>query len=695
VNPVSGDLFVAGVGSISRYDGTSWTTELTESGLNSLEITDVVATDSGRIYAAFSGNSSAANEGVWTSPNGMAPWTRIAQLSGTTTPTGWEATGRIVLGLAPSNQDILYAFYDNGRTNTDAAPVIEADLWQWNQGTTTWTNYSSKLPDEPDDPYNPTTGSGASASNDPLSIFRGYDMVVNVKPDDQHFVVIGGTNAYKIEDITTDVMFSRIGGYASPDGYASYDVGDTHHPDIHALVFNPFNTSEMYSGSDGGIHITNNINAASVAWSNLNNNFQTYQYYHVGIDPMTGSDGIIGGSQDNGTSVGGTIFGLAGPTEMFSYAGGDGVAAEISRDDACVPFFFGFQNGFAYRECSTTGFTQINPSGAASEFVTYFHLDPDNNNALYYAGRNTLYRTTNSTNVTATVLPTAGALWTNMGNTGSIGTGYTDWFQRFATTRGTYTTSSYLLMGGDAGGIFRLDNPQNATDISSAIDITPPTASTSYPTICSGLAIHPTNPDIVMVTYANYGVNSIYITNNATAAIPDWTLVEQNLATFSIRSAAIVEANGKTLYLVGTARGLYANTDPLNNNWTIEAPNQIGFALISSLRYRPSDNKLLIGTHGNGMFMATVNETLSVESVDGKGILKLYPNPASTVINFNLESAIDRANYAIYDLMGRSVQKGVLSVTESRINVEGLNSGVYLVELFSGNMKSTGKFVKE
>ena len=40
----------------------------------------------------------------------------------------------------------------------------------------------------------------------------------------------------------------------------------------------------------------------------------------------------------------------------------------------------------------------------------------------------------------------------------------------------------------------------------------------------------------------------------------------------------------------------------------------MGLAVISSLDYRPADNKLIIGTHGNGMFETTVENTLSVNS---------------------------------------------------------------------------------
>ena len=54
-------------------------------------------------------------------------------------------TGRIVLGEAPSNTDVIYALYVNGDSGN-----IEADLWKYDLSTDTWTDYSSKIPDEPE-----------------------------------------------------------------------------------------------------------------------------------------------------------------------------------------------------------------------------------------------------------------------------------------------------------------------------------------------------------------------------------------------------------------------------------------------------------------------------------------------------------------------------------------------------------------
>ena len=675
VNPMSGHLFIATNAqsqNIYRYDGNSFNAVFNTptSGW-----TDVVIATNGRVYASLEGL------GVWTSPTGNGSWTQIAKnavfdtdgtLIENAIPLSWASTGRIVLGEAPSNPNVIYALYVNGQAG------IEADLWKYDLSTTTWTDYSSKLPDE---------AGGDLAGNDPFAVQGGYDLVVSVKADDENFVVIGGTNVYKIEDIETDATFVRIGGYASNTTYAPYSVGGVdHHSDIHALEFDPFNDAILFSGTDGGVHKTLDITATSIEWASLNNDYVTYQFYHVALDPTTGSNFVFGGTQDNGTKYGGTDIGLQDNTSMNHWWGGDGVAVGIGRLNSAIQLYFGSQNGNihahddGYRaDIKPTG----SPSGNDALFITYFYLDPDNNNLLYYAGKPTLYKTASATTVVADTWDNAGTLNTNEN------------LRTFATTRGTYdAASSYMLLGGESGGIFRFDDPVNTANLNAAVNITPDTANTSDGVVVSGLAIHPTNKDIVLAVYANYGINSIFLTNDATSANPTWTLVEQNLSAHSIRSAAVTTVGDEIIYFVGTARGLYSNSDPVNDNWDIEGANTIGLAVVSSLAYRPSDNRLLIGTHGNGMFDTTVQGTLATNDFSKTTDVFLYPNPTQDELNFR-STTLDfsaTVTYEIYNLTGKRILNGTLN--NQKIDVRTLNSGVYFVNLSVGNTNQTLKFIK-
>jgi len=676
VSPVTGELFVAATGKIYRYDGTTFTVEVEEPS-NGAGWTDVVINSSGRVFAAIEGSSSA--NGVYTSATGNGSWTRIAQNG---TPTGWSSNGRITLATAPSNDNIIYALYRNGNSNTNGD--VEADLWHYNLGTDTWTNYTSKMPDEP---------GGDLSGNDPFSIQGGYDLVVSVKPDDENFVLVGGTNVYRISNITSETTFSRIGGYASNSTYSPYtNGGDEHHPDIHELYFDPHDSNVLYSGTDGGVHQTS---VGSSKWTSLNNNYQTYQYYHVALD-HAGGNVVVGGTQDNGSSIGGTDAGLANNTEVNDLPfGGDGVAVGLARRNGGTDtqVYWGTQNGNACTNLPNNR-CNVEPTGSSSQFVTYFYVDPDNTETMYYVGRDILYRTNDAETVTSDD-------WDTLGSVSSL-----EDIQRVAATRGTYNPSdSYLLIGGDKGGIFRFDDPHNISSIGIARNITPKAsttndgvgATTADGTIVSGLAIHPTNPDIVLATYANYGITNIFLTTNATASNPSWTVVERNLASNSIRSAAIAEVNGQTIYFVGTYRGLYSSTDPTTTDWEIEAPNEIGFALVSSIDYRPSDNKLLVGTHGNGMFETTVvANTLSTNDIVSNDLgAFVYPNPVQSELNISA-SKIDLSNHVAYqisDLSGKLIKRGTLK--DQKVDVENLAQGLYIINLESKGLKGSIKFLKQ
>lgn len=601
VDPTNGNVYAAAACTILRSTdgGTTWSTSLSGTLASASQITDIVITSTGRFYASFSGNSPTTVDGVWTSTTGASGfWTKIAGTSSGTTPLGWDAKdsyGRVVLGVAPSSENILYVLYAKSTASSCAGtPAPEAKLFKWNQTTTTWTDLSAFLPDEV----------GCLDGNDPFAVQGGYDLVVAVKPDDPSTVIIGGTNAYRSTDgFTTTVNVKRIGGYASP---ASYSLYASSHPDIHAFAFQPTSASVMICGNDGGLQRTTDITASTVSWSNISSGFRTYQYYYVAIDPRSGNAKVMGGAQDNGSTrnTGGS------GTSFESVWGGDGVAVGLSDDISGTTYeFVGSQQGSISRRASTLSAnfgTSIRPTAATSSdpFVTVFHLDQDNSTNLYYANENKLFKTSSSSTVST-------GTWTEFTGVATAVGGGTD-ISAIATSRGTYSGStSSLFIGTASAKVFRIDDPVAAGGAAIPADI----SGASFPgsSYVSSVSVNPRNDDTVLVTFSNYGVSSVFWTGNANTASPTWRLVEGNLPLPSYRSSAIVFNAGLVEYYVGTSVGLYravidgtSDVSAASTTWVQEGSTNIGNAVISHLAYRVSDNNLLVGTHGNGMWRSTI-----------------------------------------------------------------------------------------
>ena len=602
VDPSDGNIYIACAAAIRRSidGGTTWTTVLAGPLSFSSQFTDITVSSTGRLYAAFGGTNDSGVDGVWASAPGptsgdVGTWGRIAGVGAGGSPTGWNSEpfyGRVVLAIAPSDEKFLYALYFSGASPVCPGAIKEAELFRWDDTAGTWTDLSTTLPDEP----------GCLAGNDPFAVQGGYDLVIAVKPDAASTLFIGGTNSYRSVD--GGISWTRIGGYADASGYFLYTSS---HPDIHSFAFSPISSTTMLCGNDGGIQRTTANLAPVVAWTQINTGYRTYQYYYVEVDPRLGNPKVIGGAQDNGTTrnIGGS------GTSFEDVFGGDGVSVGLSDLIGGVQYeYVGYQLGGIIRRPSTdpSGFgTDImpitEPGVSSGLFITVFKLDADNSDILYYANDNVLYRTSSASTV-------ADVSWTTMTGV-STAISPDKKITALATARGAYSpgTSSLYIGASDTTSpfttppkLFRLDDPAFIGPGAPPLDIGHP----AFPVgaYISSIAVDPTTDDTVMVTFSNYGVSSIFLTVDASSPVPTWSAIEGNIPLPSVRSSAILRRTAGAEYFVGTSVGLYMTTTPAGAGtvWSQEGPSDMGNAVVSSLALRPSDNKLLVGTHGYGMW---------------------------------------------------------------------------------------------
>src|SRR4030095_6917774 len=218
----------------------------------------------------------------------------------------------------------------------------------------------------------------------------------------------GGTCLYRSTNgFSSTAATSWMGGYGNT--LPTLTIYPNSHPDIHAIAFDPNNSSRAICGNDGGIQITNHILGVvtptePVSWSMIRN-YQTLQYYHIGMDPGVGRNNFIGGSQDNGTQ-----FRPDGTNDHSRFVGGDGGASGMGKLNGNTQFVYGSSQLGDIRRITlvsgaVTDVSIIRPTGLTpnssgfGDFVTYFKVDFDNPEDVYYVNFNRLFRTPNASTV--------------------------------------------------------------------------------------------------------------------------------------------------------------------------------------------------------------------------------------------------------------------------------------------------------
>jgi hypothetical protein len=79
----------------------------------------------------------------------------------------------------------------------------------------------------------------------------------------------------------------------------------------------------------------------------------------------------------------------------------------------------------------------------------------------------------------------------------------------------------------------------------------------------------------------------------------------------------------------------------------------------------------------------TTNETVGVSNTPSAFAAKVYPNPATDVLNVELSSGSQVASITLYDMSGRMVVNRAVSSSREVVNMQALPAGSYLLQLGS------------
>ena len=663
----------------SADGGSTWTPVLgldtTVSG-NSSQL-DLIKTPSGVFYASMSAGS--PSKGFWRSDDGIT-WVNIS-------PSLPSSIGRIAIAHDPQNEDVVWFFGQTNGTGTDGHSV-----WKYRYlsgdgagSNGVWENKSSGMPN-----FNCT--GFFTFDFGAINTQSSFDVCVAVHPTDSNMIYLGGTNIYRTSDqFASSASSDWIGGYRCNMADLSDYVYVNHHPDQHYMMFLPSNPDVMISANDGGVYRTEDNTAPTVDWTPLNNGYITTQFYTVAIEQgNVSSDHLIGGMQDNGTWFTNT-------TEI------DSPWVEILRGDGsycAIPegrnvYLTSWQQGKTAVETidndgNVISFERIDPTGGPSNynFINPLELDPNNVDRFYMSGRIRIWRQDSLSFIPQTddIYGTETMGWTNISNSYiGISGGYITAMDMCK------TAPNKVWYGTSKGNLYRLDSADAA---GVQVDI----EGTNFPTAyISCIAVNPFNEDEIMVTFSNYNIPSIFYTNDGGAT---WTDVggnlEQNLDGTGNGPAtywAYIYPDGTKF--VGTSVGLFSvkNLDGANTLWAMEGPADIGNVIINMIEARTFDGRIVVGTHGNGVYEASlppafldVDEVVALE-------LEVYPNPTTDKVFIDY-SGSKEAQLKLYDLSGKLVRTTTVQPnTKTSLDVSVLSAGTYVYSIKSGSKVRNGKLI--
>lgn len=77
----------------------------------------------------------------------------------------------------------------------------------------------------------------------------------------------------------------------------------------------------------------------------------------------------------------------------------------------------------------------------------------------------------------------------------------------------------------------------------------------------------------------------------------------------------------------------------------------------------------------------TINNNVGIQENTIANLYSLYPNPTSELLNIHSTTKLIGADYAIYNLSGKEVLKGIVIAEKISINISQLSAGKYLIAL--------------
>jgi photosystem II stability/assembly factor-like uncharacterized protein len=521
VDPLNGNHILAATsGNLceSTNGGVSWTVRRTQIiwDLSMHPAVSGTPTSTQEVFAA-------CGDGLQRSTNGGTTWAAVAL------PGAPASYARMAVCHAPSNGDIVYVFATNG-----------AAAYVWRRDT---------------------FGGAFAAIAPPAGLATGqawYDWFAAVAPNNPNVIYLGAINVHK--------GTRSAAGTWTWETISARAVGQSIHPDQHAIAFSPSNANVVYIGNDGGLYRSND---AGATWQSLNKGLCTTEFEYLAQHPQYDA-WLIGGTQDNGTMryEGGEVW--------PHVADGDGGDCGTNASSPYTCFHTYYSMGMAR---STTGggwasWSWIGPNVPNTYSSLFYPPLEVNGSVVAQAGQSVFISTNDGTTWNEIALPTTGGIASAL----------------------AIPTATRVVVGTGSGNIYRIEQVGGTWQAPTVLG-QPRTA------FVSDVLVDPTNANRIWATYSALIGGHVYRSDDSGTT---WINVSAGLPNIPANAIELDPANTAIVY-VGTDVGVYRSTDS-GGTWAAFS-NGLPNALVGELLFHPASRLLRAGTRNRGVWEIAVDQT--------------------------------------------------------------------------------------
>ncbi len=527
------------------------------------------------------GNQSSPGHGIYRTTDGGVTWTQIF------VGAADNANGKIQLDYAKSNPEVLYASIGNSLSSAEGASW----LYRSSDFGATWQLRT-------DEDYSKWQG------------WFAHDVAVHPTNPDRLVIVgidvwrsdNGGQNIQQVSQSSNGGIGFTFPPIEGPDGGPEFV-----HSDVHDAIWHPTLPNVFYVADDGGIHRSTD---GGQSFQSASGRMQTAQFYNGFSNSATDEFYCVGGLQDNGTiRLTNEPDQVTGSTVRWQrVGGGDGSWTGINQQDDNLAYFSS-QNLNLYGSLSSSP-----PKQNPTAFIAPFALAPSNGFVIY-AGSAVVAKSTDG-----------GDSW-SITNNSQVLDGGPAISMTVSYTNPDVAYVATAPYNGNRGNVFVTQNGGNTWE-----KITGDLPDRFF----MDLEVDPTNDAIAYVAVGGYGSSHLYRTMDYGLTWDDIGIGLPDLPTNAIAVDPLFPNN---IY-IGNDLGVFSSVDN-GITWQSYLEGLPEAIIVFDLKISPSNRKLRVASHGNGVYQRDLLEAPFVSKtadVAGQVVnLKIFPNPASNHANLSYQ----------------------------------------------------------